>query len=107
MKNGLETEEWIDINQKPDMLPPTDFLDELRTAIDDTDCDPGIIRKILNGRSLTSDIPDANQIRQIIWPALLGVAKREMKDISDAGDEEMTKVFKQAELPDSSVAGKP
>jgi len=99
-----ETEEWIDINQKPDMLPPTDFLDELRTAIDDTDCDPGIIRKILNGRSLTSDIPDANQIRQIIWPALLGVAKREMKDITDAGDEEMTKVFKQAELPESSVA---
>lgn len=102
----IETEEWIDVNQKSVIIPATDFLEELRTAIHDTDCDPGIIRKILNGRSISSEVEDSNQIRQIIWPALLGVAKREMKDIVEATDPVMEKVFKEFGLPESSVSGK-
>merc|ERR1711868_33451 len=79
-----ETEEWIDVKHKSaELLTGGTFIDELRSAIDDTDCDPGIIRKILGGRSITRDIEDATQIRQIVWPALLGVAKREMKEIKE------------------------
>ena len=72
------------------MLTGGTFIDELRSAIDDTDCDPGIIRKILGGRSITRDIEDATQIRQIVWPALLGVAKREMKEIKGDADNDKT-----------------
>ena len=84
----------------------TNFLEELRSAIHDTDCDPGIIRKILSGRSITSDVEDGNVIRQTVWPALLGVAKREMKDSVEDTDPVLEKVFKEFDLPESSVSGK-
>jgi hypothetical protein len=92
------------VNQKTDLLP-TNYIEELRIAIHDTDCDPGIIRKILGGRSIAKDVEDGNKIRQIVWPALLGVAKREMKDMGEPTDSEVEKLFKDLGIDEKSIPG--
>ena len=104
----LETEEWIDVKHKSaELLTGGTFIDELRSAIDDTDCGPGIIRKILGGRSITRDIEDATQIRQIVWPALLGVAKREMKEIKEDSeyDQSLKNHFENIGISIKSIPG--
>ena len=55
-----------------------------RSIIEEADCDPGIIRKVMGGRSLPPNLDDAKSIRSIIWPALLGVRKRDVGEIETA-----------------------
>ena len=106
-----EVDGWVDVMER--MPPPSgqkvedddsDFISELsyrcqsfisfsktnffetykRSIIEEADCDPGIIRKVMGGRSLPPNLDDGKSIRSIIWPALLGVRKRDVGEIETA-----------------------
>ena len=97
-----ENDDWIDV-KKTEIPVEENFMAELRATINETDCDPGMIRKILAGRPLTPDEEDTAELRQKIWPALLGVAKREAKEFSCEPSEEIKKFFEENGLPVGSI----
>ena len=115
MLTYLSTEEvdgWVDVMER---MPPAsttvvekeqnddDFVPELRSIIEEADCDPGIIRKVMAGRSLPPTLADAALIRSIVWPALLGVSKRDVGEIEASSSELLEKVFKQASIEPEAI----
>ena len=82
----------------------SDFISELRSIIEEADCDPGIVRKVLSGRSLPSNLEDAKFIRGVIWPALLGVRKRDVGDIEQTKCDLMEATFKELNIPVESIS---
>ena len=78
-------------------------LSELRSIIEEADCDPGIIRRVMAGRSLPAQLDDAKTIRSIIWPALLGVRKRDVGEIEDAKSDLLEKAFSEHSISPESI----
>ena len=67
------------------------------------DCDGGIIRKIMSGRSIPSSVENRHKIREVVWPALLGVGKRDVGTIEIASNDIISAKFKELDIDQESV----
>ena len=57
----------------------------------------------MSGRSIPSSIENRHKIREVIWPSLLGVGKRDVGTIEKTNNELIEKKFKELEIDQEAV----